>query len=227
MSAAQVLIDGFLKAAEMLALLVLPPAFAVEPPVIPMSAQLQRARELHLLTSTADVRLLGMPAAVRISDDEDEGCGGESDDEEDVYVAGHARLALDEAIADAAVTAPLIKAGAAHRLELPAHVATEPRALLVDQHDSQFVLVMTGLVVRGAARLTLRFAEGSPQTIELGELGATPAAYVVPVADRTALAALARGAIELEAQAKDYVLWSTLPAQVRADASVAIVRAEK
>lgn len=286
MSAWQVLIDGVFNAAELVALLLASPAAATEPPAahaVRAASSIDRAGELHLLTTTFDVRLLGALADVRISQslrndsgepvnlaarlpalDEytealrihrngrvvdllrtDDGCGGDEGGEADAAepAAGHARLAADEAIADALLlapgetaliemiaTQPLVRAGAggSFRLALPAHLAGESRALLVDQHDKQFVIVIADRAARGIARLTLRPDRGAAETVELGELGNSADAsnaYIILLADRAALAALAAGAIEFEARAADYVLWSTLPAQLRTDASLAWLRA--
>ncbi|HYM48341.1 MAG TPA: hypothetical protein VES91_07655, partial [Burkholderiaceae bacterium] len=69
MSALQVLIDAFMTAAELVALLFVSPAAAVEAPVRATQAApgIERARELHLLSSSFDVRLLGTLADVRVS----------------------------------------------------------------------------------------------------------------------------------------------------------------
>jgi hypothetical protein len=54
-----------------------------------------------------------------------------------------------------------------------------------------------------------------------------PIAYVIPLANRAALQALAAGAIELETRTRDGIVWSTLPAQMRTDASLALAGAVK
>lgn len=171
----------------------------------------------------------------------DTGCGNEeeSDDDENSPTAGHAQLEFDELLADAlqlapgdsasieVVTAqPLAGAGRSYRLELPSHAAVAPQALLIDQASAYLLVVIPQHAERATARLTLRpFFSSSDaasrdarnETIELGRLGASPIAYVVPLADRAALQALAAGAIELETRSQDGVVWSTLAAQVRTD----------
>ena len=61
---------------------------------------------------------------------------------------------------------------------------------------------------------------GAPQTIELGVLSAPSVAYVIPLANRSALQALSAGAIELETRTPDGIMWSTLATHVRTDSSV-------
>ena len=285
MSALQVLIDGFLTAAELVALLFVSPVSAMEqrrtertssPPAI------ERARDAHLLSSSFDVRLLGSLADMRVSQhfrnsgaetinlagrlpsvDEhtdalrihrkgrsvdllqlDSGCGGDdgSDDSEELQAssAGRVQLAVDESIADALQLAPgetasieliatqlLSHSGATYRLALPQHVAVEAQALLVDQADVRFLVVVPHRAARGTARLTLRPDRAAPETIELGVLSEPSIAYVVPLANRAALQALAAGAIELETRTRDGIVWSTLPAHVRTDSSLALVGASK
>ena len=285
MSALQVLIDGFLTAAELVALLFVSPVSAMEQPRIERAASapvIERARDAHLLSSSFDVRLLGSLADVRVSQhfrnnsaetinlagrlppvDEhtdalrihrkgrivdllqlDSGCGGddESDDSDELQanIAGHVQLAVDESIADALQLAPgetasieliatqsLSRTGATYRLALPEHVAVEPQALLVDQTDVRFLVVVPHRAARGTARLTLRPDRAAPETIELGVLSETSIAYVVPLANRAALQALAAGAIELETRTPHGIVWSTLPAHVRTDSPLALAGASK
>ncbi len=283
MSVLQVLIDGFITAAELAALLFVSPATAVEMPAaraVQTAPAVERARELHVLSSSLDVRLLGSLADVRVSQqfrndsseivnlaarlpvvDErtdalrihrkgrtvdllgiDSGCdSGDGDDAEmAAHTPGRAQISLDELIADALqlapgetasieliATQPLKRAGASYRLIMPAHAAIEPQALLVDQADVRFLVVVPHRAARGMMRLTLRPDRGGAEIIELGLLGETPMAYIVPLADRAALTALAAGAIELEARANDRILWTTLPAQVRNNAPLALAGTSK
>lgn len=287
MSAMQVLIDGFITAAELAALLFVSPVSAMEQraePVSQSAQSIERARELHLLSSSFEVRLLGSLADVRVSQqfrndssevvnlaghlpvvDEntdalrihrkervidllqiDSGCGSdeEGDDgdgiEQQVNAAGHTQLAIDELIADALQLTPgevasielvatqlLARVGASYRLALPAQTAVEPQALLVDQTDVRFLVVVPHRAARGTARLTLRPDGAAPEVIELGMLSEPSMAYVVPLADRAALQALAAGAIELETRTPDRIVWTTLPTHVRADASLALAGASK
>ncbi len=71
MSALQVVIDGFLTAAELVALLFVSPVSAAEQPSVERIAEraglYERARDSHLLSTAFDVRLLGSLADVRVS----------------------------------------------------------------------------------------------------------------------------------------------------------------
>jgi len=279
----QGLIDGFLSAAELAALLFVAPVAATERSRIepaPTAPAIERPRDLHLLSSSFDVRLLGSLADVRVSQlyrnnsaetinlagrlpavDEhtdalrihrsgrsvdllqlDAGCGGNGDGDSDegaepqASVTGHVRLAVDESIADALQLAPgatasvelitthsLSRAGAVYRLALPDRAAVEPQALLVDQTDVRFLVVVPDRATRGVARLTLRPDQAASETIDLGALSDSSTVYVVPLANRAALQALAAGAIELETRTPEGIVWSTLPPQLRIDAAHAAV----
>ncbi len=285
MSALQVLIDGFLTAAELVALLFVSPAAAAElpphAPTVQAAASANNARALQLLSSSLDVRLLGSLADVRLSQqfrndsgntvnlaarlpavDEhtdalrihssgrivdllgiDSGCGDEENGEAEplqAHASGHAQISIDEVIADALQLAPgetasiewiatqaLARTGASYRLALPAHAVVEAQALLVDQSDARFLVVVPHRAARGIARLTLRPDRGATEIIELGPMSAALTAYVVPLADSAAVKALAAGAIELETRADDGVVWSTLPTHVRPDASLTLAGASK
>jgi hypothetical protein len=174
----------------------------------------------------------------------DSGCGSdeESDENEELQAStfGRVQLAVDESIADALQLAPgetasieliatqaLSHAGATYRLALPTHATVEAQALLVDQTDVRFLVVVPHRAARGTARLTLRPDRAAPETIELGVLSEPSIAYVVPLANRAALQALAAGAIELETRTHDGIVWSTLPAHVRTDFSLALAGASK
>lgn len=276
----QGLIDGFLSAAEVAALLFVAPVAATEQSRIepaPTPPAIQRTRDLHLLSSSFDVRLLGSLADVRVSqlyrNDSAEtinlvgwlpavdehtdalrihrngrivdllqlgsGCSGDEDSDDSAglqaSMGGHVQLAVDESIADALQLAPgataliemiathsLSRAGAMYRLALPDRAAVDPQALLVDQADMRFLVVVPHRASRGVARLTLRPAQAPLETIELGA-GDSSTAYVVPLANRAALQALAAGAIELETRTAEGIVWSTLPPQIRIDAAHAAV----
>ncbi|MGZ8994468.1 MAG: hypothetical protein ACXW16_10665, partial [Burkholderiaceae bacterium] len=115
-------------------------------------------------------------------------------------------------------TRSLSRAGAVYRLTLPDRAAVKPQALLVDQADVRFLVVVPHRASRGQARLTLRPDLAAAETIELGALSDASTAYVVPLANRAALQALAAGAIELETRTAEGIVWSTLPPQMRIDA---------
>lgn len=285
MSALEVVIDGFVTAAELVALLLVSPVSAMEQPGAERTknvAAYERVRELHLVSTAFDVRLLGSLADVRVSQEfrntsaqtinlsgrlpsVDEhtdalrvhrkgrvvdllqlgsGCGGDevADDEElQADIAGHAQLAVDESIADALQLAPGESAsieliatqslsplqGATYRFALPALAALDSQALLVDQGDLRFLVVVPHRSARGTARLTLRPEGAASEVIELGVLSEPSVAHIVPLANRAALQALAAGAIELETRTEDGIIWSTLPTHVRQDASLALAGAAK
>jgi hypothetical protein len=156
-------------------------------------------------------------------------CDG--DDPDRLQPAGHARLAADEAIADALrlppgataaieliVTQPLTFTGPHYRIALPKTRADlAPQALIVDQGEARFLVVIVHPGARGEARLTLRPAQGAAESIELGALDerlrAANDAYVIPL-PRQAIDALAAGAIEFESRDREHRLWTTLPARV-------------
>ncbi|HVE88117.1 MAG TPA: hypothetical protein VNA44_00310, partial [Burkholderiaceae bacterium] len=116
--------------------------------------------------------------------------------------------------------------GSTYRLALPAHAAVESQALLVDQPDVRFLVVVTHRAARGTTRLTLRPDGAASETIELG--ASEPAvAHIVPLANRAALHALAAGAIELETRTNDSVVWSTLPIHLRTDSSLPLAVVSK
>jgi len=159
----------------------------------------------------------------------DAGCGGDETDERPS--AGHAQLGADEAIADALrlppgasaaieliVTQPLTRNGTLFRIALPeTNAGLTPQALLVDQGEARFLVVIVHPAARGEARLTLRPALGAAESIELGTLDerlrAAQEAYVIPL-PRQALAALAAGAIEFESRDREHRLWATLPTRL-------------
>jgi hypothetical protein len=163
----------------------------------------------------------------------DSGCGGDESDR--LQPAGHAQLAADEAIADALrlppgasaaieliATRPLTRTGPHYRIALPVtNAGLAPQALLVDQGETRFLVVIVHPAARGEARLTLRPALGATESIELGmldeRLRAANDAYVIPL-PRQAIDALAAGAIEFESRDRDYRLWATLPARLSSGA---------
>lgn len=283
MSALQVVIDGFMTAAELVALLFVSPVSAMEQPRPERAASapaFERAREPHLVSTAFDVRLLGTLANVRVSqefrntgaeminlagrlppvDEHTDAlrihrkgrvvdllragvpCGGdEESDGEDLQadLTGHVQLAVDESIADALQLAPgetasieliatqSLSNGTPYRLALPALAGVESQALLVDQADIPFLVVVPHRSARGTARLTLRPDGAASEAIELGVLSEPSVAHIVPLANRAALQALASGAIELETRTQGGIVWSTLPTHVRNDSSLALAGAAK
>lgn len=67
MTLLQLMLDGALAAAELLALLFVPPAAAREPIAIDAPAAFERPVHLHRLSTSADIRLLGSLADVRVA----------------------------------------------------------------------------------------------------------------------------------------------------------------
>lgn len=158
----------------------------------------------------------------------DAGCGDDVPDAPQPM--GHAQLATDEAIADALrlapgasaaietiSTQPLTRSGPHFRIALPATDAgLAPQALIVDQGEARFLVVVVHPGALGEARLTLRPARGVAESIELGALDerlrAGKDAFVIPL--RQAVDSLASGAIEFESRQRDHRMWATLPARL-------------
>jgi hypothetical protein len=245
------LADGALAAAELLALLFIPPSFAAEPADV-----VARPIALHRLSTAVDVRLLGSLADVRVVQrvrndggsavdlaptlptDQDadtvrvihgdrtiefgasgDGCG-------DTLYVDRPQLTLDEAIADALTLAPgaeatieaitaqaLVADGRAWRVALPARLdADRARALLIDQGDARFIVVLPARSAR-AATLVLRPANGASERYELGAVDSS-SAIVVPLANRVRFDALAAGAIELTLVDGRETVWTTVVGEV-------------
>jgi hypothetical protein len=211
--ALQLMLDGALAAAELLALLFAPPAAAREPAAIDQPVQ------LHRLSSAVGVRLLGSLADARIAQALPVGEG------DDFPLAGHARLTDDERIADAlrqapgaravmetAAALPSLRSGWSCRAMLPVRVdAAAPRAMLVDLDEDAFLLIVPH---RAAPRgtLVLRPAAGEPETLSLGAIDARHA-VLVPLPGRAHLDRLAAGAVELELADDRGTWWTTLIAE--------------
>jgi hypothetical protein len=136
MTLLQPMLDGALAAAELLALLFVPPAAAREPAPIGAAAAFEQPVQLHRLSTSVDIRLLGSLADVRVMqavrnvsstsadlapqlpavDEHVDGLrivhGTHAVDllptceSDDLPIAGHVRLTDDERIADALRLAP-------------------------------------------------------------------------------------------------------------------------
>jgi hypothetical protein len=144
-----------------------------------------------------------------------------------------AQPTLDEAIADALTLAPgaeamieatgaqtLVRDGNAWRVALPASVeSNRARALLVDQGDARFIVVIPHVAARTAS-LVLRPANGAAERYELGSADSR-SAIVVPLASRVQFDALAAGAIELTLNGDRATVWTTIVGEV-ADASASV-----
>lgn len=191
----QVILEGTLAAAQLLALVVVPPVSAREATVA-APAVFERPLPLRRAAPHDDCDVL--PAG------------------------GHVRLSEDERIADAALLAPDADAVIAtvlegamtrtvhgYRVALPASIAGHaPRALLLEDIDGAFLVVLPH---RAAPRATLvlRPAVGPAETRDLGAVD-TRHALLIPLASRTDLARLAAGAIELELAEGPMRWWSTV-----------------
>jgi hypothetical protein len=151
-----------------------------------------------------------------------DGCGGDADPHD-----GHAQAALDEILADVlslpagrqatieVVTVEVLERQAeAWRLALPATILPiGAQAVLIHQTEGPVLIVVPPAGSRGEATLTLRPDGSAAQVIALGH--ADGAAFVLPLADATALAQLADGAVELEVVHGSQRLWTSLPPSVR------------
>jgi hypothetical protein len=152
---------------------------------------------------------------------------------DDALSIDRAQLTLDEAIADGLTLTPdaeatleaiaahaLVPDGGAWRLALPAQLdGRRARALLVDQGDARFIVVVPHVAAR-AANLVLRPATGAVERYELGWANAGTA-IVVPLANRLRFDALAAGAIELTLIGDRETLWTTVIGEV-VDASAPV-----
>lgn len=160
-----------------------------------------------------------------------DGCGGDEDPHD-----GHAQTAFDEALADVlslpagqqatieVVTVEVLERQAgAWRLALPATtLPLTAQAVLIHQIGGPVLIVVPPAGSLGEATLTLRPDGSAAQVIALGR--ADGAAFAVPLADATALAQLADGAVELEVVHGEQRLWTSLPPSVRRADADAIAR---
>jgi hypothetical protein len=151
----------------------------------------------------------------------------------EVPASGHARLSDDEAIADALQLAPgadaiieviatptLVRREGAYHVALPLAVdADAPRATLVDQGDTRFLLVVPH---RRAARstLVLRPSSGTSRVLHLGRVDPR-LGLLIPLATRAQFDTLADGAIELELDDGASTHWTTIVAD-RVDEAAAV-----
>lgn len=189
----QVILEGTLAAAQLLALVVVPPVSAREPAAA-APAVFERALP---------------PRRFPANDDCD-------------ALRGHVRLSEDERIADAALLAPAAetvmaavlegtktRTARAHRVALPASLEGHaPRALLLDDIDGAFLVVLPHRAASHAT-LVLRPAAGPAETRDLGAVD-TRHALVIRIASPTDLDRLDAGAIELELAEGPMRWWSTI-----------------
>jgi hypothetical protein len=187
MSAFDLVCDGALLAAELVALVFTPAATG--------TYTAQPERELHARARSADITLLGPLSNARLAQAVRHDGEGElrAVDDEDCDVRepgpldGHARLTADEQRAD------LLPRPAQARL-LP---GSTPRLAIVPPPG-----------MRGFATLTVRPSHGATQVVTLGRL--TSSLVIVPIAAPMTERQLAEGAIELETVEAGRVVWTTL-----------------
>lgn len=141
----------------------------------------------------------------------------------------HARPSDDEAIADALqlapgqdaivetiASSPLRRVPGGYRVALPLAIEDdEPRAVVVDQDDAQFLLVVPHRAAL-AATLVIRSVTGESEWLRLGAVDPREA-VLIPLASRARLADIAQGALELELTDGAWTYWTTLVAE-RVDA---------
>lgn len=236
------MLDGAVTAAELLALLFVAPVAAVEPATVGMPAALERPVQLHRLSTTADMRLLGSLADVRVAqasrtarsatidpasplpalDEDDDGltaleCG-------ETPIAGHARLTDDERLADAFLLAPGSNAipdaiaarplaGNGRRYLLPPPRAeADAPRAMLARQDDGSFLLLVPHRAAPRATLVLRPRTREAEALHLGAID-TRHAILVPLPGRVHIDDLADGAIELEITDGGAVWWTTLVAE--------------
>ena len=215
MNVLHLMIDGALAAGELLALLFVSPEIAAEPLAAGAPPALERAVQMHRMSTAFDVRLLGSLATLVDRGD----CG-------EPHAAGHARLSEDEAIADALQFAPRPHATAEvvaapslpHRTDdndavpSPPLAAGTPRVALLERDDGAFLLFVPHRRA-SAATLVLRPLSSAATVLQLGAVDPR-LAILVPLAGRARLGELADGAIEIELTDGDASYWTTVVAEL-------------
>jgi hypothetical protein len=265
------MLDGALAAAEMLALLAVPPAVAAPAAPAPTAVTAVTAEPatlhgpvlLHRLSTTVDIRLLGALADVRVAQHLrndgartiDLGARLPAVDEQvdalrvvradgtvellaaadcgEASPGGYARLAPDEAIADALqlppgaeavveviAAQPLQRRAGIYRVALPVAIeADAPRATLIDEDGGAYLVVVPHLRATAAA-VTLRPTSGAARRIDVGPLDPRTAA-LIPLLGRIELDEVAEGAVEVELAGGGTTYWTTVVAE-RAEARAAV-----
>jgi hypothetical protein len=217
MTTLQLMVDGAVAAAELLALLFVSPAHACEPATAHAAAVFEQPIALHRLSTTVDVRLPGPVAGARVAHAVRNPSPADADESP---MAGHVRLTEDEWIADALesrrVAAARIDAGTAQPVALDGPFARlqppvdggAPRTILLDAAEGPVLMLVPD---RSAARATLvlRPRAGDSVTLHLGAVDAGKA-VLVPLAGRDPFERLTAGAVELELDDGTTTSWSTL-----------------
>jgi hypothetical protein len=190
----QVILEGTLAAAQLLALVVVPPVSAREAAVA-APAVLERALPLRRATAHDECDVLPAGGHVRLSEDE--------------RIADAALLAPDaEAVIATVLEGGMTRTARGYRVALPAAIDGQaPRALLLEDIDGAFLIVLPH---RAASRATLvlRPAAGAAEAVELGRADARHA-WLVRIGDGARIEDLAGGAIELELTDGRMRRWST------------------
>lgn len=248
------MLDGALAAAEMLALLLVGTAVAA-PATAEPAAALERPVQLHRLSTSVDVRLLGTLADVRVTQHlrnagtavADLGARLPAVDEHvdalrvvrgdqalDLLApgessraptAGHARLSIDEAVADALQLAPGAEAtleviaarpvqhgAGVYRVTLPVALdADAPRATLVEQQDRAYLVVVPHRRATTAS-VVLRPTSGDSRWFDVGPVDPRTA-LLIPLRGHGELDDVAEGAVEVELVDGGVSHWSTVAAE--------------
>jgi hypothetical protein len=176
-------------AAQTAALLFTLPALGQTAP----AAQLEAAADTRALASQVQVDLRGLHVRVRIT-------------QTTAHATGRGLIVTE---ADSL----LERSGDAYRIALPATAAAlPPHSFTVEDGELAFLVIVPDAQAAGRAAVELR-PDARPATqLDLGEIDeGARIAFLIPLRDRATSMALARGAVEFEAQADGRSLWSTLP----------------
>ncbi len=159
------------------------------------------------------------------------GCGVDVDDRSD-----HATLERDEAIADAlqlprgeiatieiGVVQVLERRGRVYRAAAPAVPGAPASYAVGTDGAAPYVAVLTPGGAAGIGRLTLRPVDGPAEIIDLGRIEAGAAVLIVPLDKRFDLAALTRGAVELEVRSAETIHWTTLAQRTSSPAAAPVL----
>jgi hypothetical protein len=184
-----ILYEALAAAAQAAALLFTLPVLGQTGPAV----QIEAPADTQALASQVQVELRGPHARVRVT-------------QTTAHAAGRGLIVTE-------ADSPLERSGDAYRIALPVTAAPLPaQSFTIEDGELTFLVVVPDPGATGRATIELRTDGGPATAVDLGEIeeGAR-LAFVIPLRDRATGAALARGAIEFEAQAEGRSLWSTLP----------------
>jgi hypothetical protein len=263
MSVLNVLKESFITAAEMVALVLVAPAFGAESTAASRVDISDSRIELVVRNSRAEVRLaqriintsasmLDLATRLPAIDDSIESlrvlrgaraielahpgadCDGGLGQRDE---SSHARVAIDEAIADAlslapgesawieiATSRPLPQGAQITRVHTRGIASLAAQSLLVNDGEQWLLLVVPGADARGTAQVRLRPRTGPAQRFDLGVIDARGTLFVIALAQVDA-EALTAGAVEFESASAEGSVWATLPLRV-ADPVPSILSAE-